>query len=362
MKKILILLLVIPLLSFSQERKTKEDKKVNYAFIPILMYNSSFGAQYGAMASSYFKLNSKDSISPASNIGFMGSYFQNDSYFSVLFSKMYYKEDNYRTKVGLGVANINFQTYLNINDIPPELYQNYDIDDDEVVVDYNTFSIFAYLEGTKKVYDNLFLGLRFVFSNKKTEFDTDNKPVEEVNLFGFGLASEYDDRDNVFNPNKGQNAKFNTFSFLEGFGSSDQYHKIEMQYNKYFSLSSKSVILLRAFGIISVGDVPFSGKNIVSRDDMRGYTNGKYRANQVYDIQTELRWNFYKKWGLVAFGGVAVATDDFSGTEYSGLLGSIGTGIRFKAIKSRNINIGVDVAKGKDDWGIYFRIGETFTK
>ncbi len=70
---------------------------------------------------------------------------------------------------------------------------------------------------------------------------------------------------------------------------------------------------------------------------------------------------FYKKWGMVAFGGLGIATDDFEGNNYSGILPSIGTGIRFKAIKSRNINIGVDIAKGKDDWGLYFRIGEAFT-
>ena len=65
---------------------------------------------------------------------------------------------------------------------------------------------------------------------------------------------------------------------------------------------------------------------------------------------------------MVAFGGVAVATDDFQGTNYSGLLPAIGVGVRFKAIKSKNINIGIDVAKGVNDWGLYFRIGEAFTR
>ncbi len=31
-------------------------------------------------------------------------------------------------------------------------------------------------------------------------------------------------------------------------------------------------------------------------------------------------------------------------------------------IPSRNINVGIDGALGKEDWGIYFRIGEAFTK
>jgi hypothetical protein len=65
---------------------------------------------------------------------------------------------------------------------------------------------------------------------------------------------------------------------------------------------------------------------------------------------------------MVAFGGAAIATDDFSGTNYSGLLPAAGVGIRFKFIPERNIKIGVDIAAGKDDWGLYFRIGEAFTR
>jgi len=49
------------------------------------------------------------------------------------------------------------------------------------------------------------------------------------------------------------------------------------------------------------------------------------------------------------------------GNNYSGILPSIVTGIRFKAIESRNIIIRIDIAKGKDDWDLYFRIGKAFT-
>jgi hypothetical protein len=122
-------------------------------------------------------------------------------------------------------------------------------------------------------------------------------------------------------------------------------------------------LVARFYGGAAVGDsIPFNGKNTVGRDDLRGYSDGRYRANQVYDIQAEYRWNFYKKWGMVAFGGVAIATDDFKGNNYSGLLPALGAGIRYMVIPKRKINIGIDVAVGKGDWGMYFRIGETFTR
>ena len=38
----------------------------------------------------------------------------------------------------------------------------------------------------------------------------------------------------------------------------------------------------------------------------------------------------------------------------------MGLGARYTAVKSTNMRFGVDVARGKDDWAFYFRIGESF--
>ena len=62
----------------------------------------------------------------------------------------------------------------------------------------------------------------------------------------------------------------------------------------------------------------------------------------------------------LGFGGVAASVDKPSQIAFKDLLPAIGVGIRFMAIPSEKINIGIDVAKGIDDWGIYFRIGEVF--
>jgi len=359
-----LLLLISPFFSQAQQgegqkedKKEKKDKKVNYAFIPIVMYNNSFGMQFGAMANAYFDLNKKDTISPASSVSFFGSVFTNKTVFVGLFNKFYFKEDRWRTKLGVGYGNIKFQTYFEYPIGIPGL------PDGGEFVDYQTQMTFIYGEGTRLVVDRLYLGLRLVYSSVNTQFDAALVPDEELNLFGFGLASEYDKRDNVLNPHIGFNTTLKTFSFYEALGSTDTYHKINLAFNKYFPLNDKVTILARFFADVALGEtVPFNGENVVGRDDLRGYSNGKYRSNQVYNIQSEYRWNFYKKWGMVAFGGVAIATDDFRGTNSSGLLPALGAGLRFKAIPSRNINIGIDLAVGKGDWGVYFRIGEAFLR
>ena len=361
--KLLLIAFLFSLLNvvFSQQEQAKNDstkKRIDFAVIPMVSFNNSFGGQIGVMANGYFDINKEDTISPTSMLGLFGSYFTNNTYFFGVISKNHFSEDRWRTRTILAYGNIEFQTYV---DVPGYIGET---EDGTVIIDYNTKVPFIYFSGMREIFNKIYGGIQVSYSQSKTIFNSDGIPVdiptETEHLFGFGLDSEFDSRDNIMNPHTGMNATLQTTSYLESLGSSSEYHKIKAAFNKFFNLNNKSILVARFFAVASIGDVPFSGQNIVSRDDMRGYSKGEYRAKQVYNIQTEYRWNFYKKWGMVAFGGLGIATDDFQGNNYSGILPSIGTGIRFKAIVSRNINIGIDVAKGKDDWGLYFRIGEAF--
>ena len=71
-------------------------------------------------------------------------------------------------------------------------------------------------------------------------------------------------------------------------GSSNTYTNLNIEANKYYNLKERNVVLLRFFGQIAVGDVPFAGQNTVGRDDLRGYSNGKNRAGQVYVLQVNI--------------------------------------------------------------------------
>ena len=344
---------------------TKKDKKVKKVIIPTITYNNSFKAILGFMASGFYKLKAKDTISPVSSSTLIGAYSTNDTWYVVQANKFYIKEDRFRSKLVGGFGSVNFQTFVDWSDIigglPPGIIP-VPPPGDGIFVEYNTKFQFVYLDFLARVYKKLYIGANIVYSHAFTKFDAPGDPNEEVNLFGFGFASEYDTRNNQFMPLNGFNGKFNTMSFLESLGSSSNYTNINIEYNKYFPQGERNTIVLRAYGQAAVGDVPFAGQNVVGRDDLRGYSNGKYRANQVYDIQSEYRHWFAKRWGYVAFGGVATAINNSSELSFDNLLPAVGGGIRFLAIPSSNISVGMDVAVGKDDWGLYFRIGEAFTR
>lgn len=109
-----------------------------------------------------------------------------------------------------------------------------------------------------------------------------------------------------------------------------------------------------------MGDVLFQQQLTIGGKDLRGYSSGKYRSDGVVDLQAEYRYNSFDRVGFVGFAGIATLCgsniDDYNWKAYLGA----GVGVRYKAFKKTKMNIGIDAAVGKEDWSVYFRIGEAF--
>lgn len=65
-------------------------------------------------------------------------------------------------------------------------------------------------------------------------------------------------------------------------------------------------------------------------------------------------WSTSKTWFVMDFGIFFLDQDN------GRLLPGVGTGIRFRAFPENNFSVGMDVAAGIGDWGLYFQIGEAF--
>ena len=62
----------------------------------------------------------------------------------------------------------------------------------------------------------------------------------------------------------------------------------------------------------------------------------------------------------VGFGGLASVFGSLNEEDDGTILPAIGTGIRFTADTETNLNVGLDIAFGRGDWGLYFKFGEAF--
>jgi len=330
------------------ETDTSEQSfKPRFAAIPIVNYDPSFEWNLAAMANVFFKPAASDTISPLSMAGAILGYTTNGSWYWAAYTKLYLDQDNYRTTLAYGDASINFQYY-------DELATSF--------VGYNSLHDVFYFEGQRRVYNRWFLGARYVNLKTKTKYEIEGETGDPAkqNMNNMGFVVSHDTRDNIYNPYHGDYMNLKTGHYFDALGSDFTFDKYEFDFTKFININDQKVVAARFAAFIAAGDVPFEGQFVVGRDDIRGYSNGKHRANQVYDIQAEYRWNFYKKWGAVAFGGIATAVDKPNEITWDGILPAAGVGIRYKAVPTEDINIGIDVAVGKDDWGIYFRIGEAF--
>ncbi len=340
--------LLSSLFSAAQDSSTAKPKKnFNFTVLPMVSFNLSKGFGIGLMSSAFYNLSKKDTVSPASMSSLVLRYSTNGSWFTVIGQRMYFNQDNWRVALGVGYFNNNFQTYT---DAPGT---------EDVVVPYNTKMKFVALVARRRVYKRLYAGASLQLGNAKTDFEDDSSTSTEARQNALGLNLLNDSRDNVYYPGKGIQASFSAVFFTSWLGNEIAFPRLSAYCNYYHSFSEKNIIAARLFTRFALGDsIPFVAESNIGGKDLRGYSSGQYRDAQVYDVQVEDRWNFYKKWGAVAFAGLAVTNSSSNG--FSSLLPAAGVGLRYRIIPARKVNVGIDVAVGKGDWGLYFRIGEAF--
>lgn len=349
MKKIILLsLILLPFIRLSaQDADTLNFWKkhdVQFAAMPMVNYDPSLGWNMAVMVNPFFRVSPSDTISPMSMAGAVLGYTTNKSWYWALYTRMYINKDNWRITAAYGDASINFQHY----------------DQTYGFIDFNSLNDLFLAEVQRRIYRRWYGGLRYI--NRKTVTTFEGFPdAQTVNMNNIGFVVALDSRKFIYNPQGGNYFNVKSSHYRNSWGSDFKYDNYDIDFNKFFLLNEDKVLAARIQSSIAAGDsVPFEGQNVVGRDDIRGYTDGKHRANQTYNIQAEYRWNFYKKWGAVFFGGVAIAVNQPNEMRFNNLLPGVGTGIRYMVVPDEKINLGIDVAFGKEDWGIYFRIAEAF--
>jgi len=344
---VFLLAFAVPLSLLAQEGK---EKRVSFAGIPMVDYNRSLGLKLGGSGMAFFPVSRADTISPPSQAGAFGMYTGNSSWGAGAFTRLFWSEGRYRFTGGGGVASVGFQ-YFDDQFLPGGGF-----------ISFNTGARFVTAEITRLVVSHLYAGVAGAFADVVTEFEIGDVPgdAERKNLNTVAIPLQWDTRDNVYNPAAGQYAVSRLTFSQPWLGSDYTYTTLSFTANGYRRLSPTGVLAGRLNMVLGLGDVPFEAQRVVGRDDIRGYSDGKYRGEQVYTAQAEYRRALVGRFGAVAFAGLALALNPGEEDSASPLLPGVGGGIRYLALPALGINVGFDAAVGRGDWGIYFRIGEAF--
>ncbi len=337
-------------MSAQEDTEAPEDssKEDNFDFVPVpyISYNRSVGAMLGALPMAMYKINPEDTISPSSITGLLGLYTTNDTWLVMTFSKLYFLEDRWRVVFAAATGTFNFQFF-----VADPINQH---------IDYGTDMVFAKIEVQRRVVEDLYFGFNYTYSEFVNQFEIAPGFDTTTTLQGVGAILTYDIRDNVYYPETGYLANLRYDTYPKAFDNLQTSQKITIDYQQFWSQGEKNVIAARAFGGFGIGDISFNQQFIVGNIDLRGYTQGTYRGDQMMAVQGEYRWNFYNKMSAVGFGGVASVFNSIN-SEFDGrLLPAVGVGFRYVVFEENHMNVGLDAAVGDGDWGIYFRIGEAF--
>lgn len=213
---------------------------------------------------------------------------------------------------------------------------------------------------------NFFLGSKLLWLQTKSAFDVTIKDtnlsfedIESSNV-GLSLIASYDSRDNTFTPNKGQDLELAIWRYDESLGGDYEYWNTTFKALSFHQLNPGLVLGLRLQTAAVSGRAPFYAYPWVS---LRGIPAMRYQGQQAGEIAAELRWDFSSRWAVVGFGGLgAVGPNDDPKTRIDQDIYSVGMGVRYFLMREMGLWLGIDVARGPDEWYPYITIGQAWDR
>ena len=88
----------------------------------------------------------------------------------------------------------------------------------------------------------------------------------------------------------------------------------------------------------------------------------RYQGEEIAQFETELRWQFWGRLSVLAFGGVGSAWNDFEHVDDSQSVIAGGAGMRYELASRYGLHMGVDVAGSRDTTAFYIQVGSAWMR
>lgn len=342
------------------------SRKSSFMPIPVLGYSQETGFEFGlgTLYSTY--MDRKDPLNRSSNFSVLGSISTKKQYNISIKSDIYTVKNKYHLMSELKFRRTPFNFY-GIGNNTLELNENKVLEDQ--------FKLF--LEAEKTLLPFTYTGISLGFEKYKY---TDKEPggpfSTDPNLQGkkggpvlfVGLSQSYDSRNSNNYPTKGFFGRI-TYQYAPNLFSESNYSasQIKVKASNFFPLAKQLVLGLNGiFYSIQSENTPFYLLPQLGNDEMmRGYYRGRFRDENLITAQTELRYRFSNRFGLVAFAGAGrvFKNGDFA---FKGLKPNFGGGARYFYDPEKGLSIRLDYGVGekapneKRQSGFYISLAEAF--
>jgi hypothetical protein len=351
------------------EKKKEEEKRGAIVAAPLPISSPALGSGIVPVVGYIFPFSKNDKVSPPSVVGGVGLFASGGSRLLALGGELYLKEDTYEITAGVGDGHLDYNFYGTGN-AAGEAGR-------KLAIKQSGEIFFG--EVLRRVKWKFFLGPRVWIGHSditpnlsKSDSDHPDLPPSSLNTSpdAIGVRLLRDTRPNRFYPTAGTlfDTSVNFFSASSTLGVTNPsrgkvytYQTYRIIFNKYASLSKKQVLAYNLYLCGTGGDAPFYGQCIFGvQNELQGYTAGRYIDRYMFATQLEYRLVLPKRFGLVGFGGVGEVAPSVGQFNYSNLLPSVGTGIRFLLDKKYHVNLRANIAEGKNGHTWSMGVGEDF--
>jgi hypothetical protein len=218
---------------------------------------------------------------------------------------------------------------------------------------------------------HLTVGLQYNFAKLRVApTDADTLPPflagrSVVNVIStIGPVVEFDGRDNIFTPDSGELVHGHVDWSDDWLGSDFRYGLIDTHFYGYLSLGKSWpdgknwVSGFRADWQQAIGHPPFYLRPFIN---MRGVPAARYQGRTTLLVENEQRWDFTRRWSVVVFGGLGKAFGGhYSKASDTQLVYGYGSGFRYLVVPKFKLRMGVDAARGPEDWAYYIIFGSAW--
>jgi len=332
----------------------------NYGFLPLPIIITEpavgYGGGVGLMFLSKPLPNAEDGLGRP-NISVAGGFgTENGTWGAFAGDMRYWLDEHLQTLVGLVYSSVNLKYYGIGND--PTLADN--------PLGYNLQPKGGTVRAKYRFDETrLWAGLNYAFASTEVTFDeppgTPAEPAfrHQSKVGGFTPSLTLDTRDNFFTPTRGTYVEGSAGFFSPAFGADQDFQRASLIAMQFIPLGSTVFLGLRVDTLASFGNEPFYLRPFIS---LRGAPALRYQGEEVAQIDTELRWQFWKRFSLVGFVGGGAAWNHFERFDSTQSIVTGGAGFRYEIARKYGIHIGLDVARGPDNTAVYIQIGNAWAR
>ncbi len=367
-----ILFMLIPTISLAQKKqKALRDTLDNaldvsyylnnlHGLLPIVSPITEPAIGYGAALAGLYFIPKKDTSVKKFRMpdiaAIAGGLTENGTWFAGAGYAGFWRKDHIRYRGVLAYADVNLKYYGKGGGIL-----------DKNPVDFGLKSYFLLQQAIFRLGESKFLlgGKYQLMKTTATFFDEIEHPkinpldIDLVNS-GIGLIAEYENFNNLLSPTKGLRVNLTYDQYLELLGGDRDFGRFTFFVNYYKPLiQNKWIAGFRLESQMAIGDVPFYMTPFVS---LRGVPAMRYQGELTALVETEQEVILAKRWSVVGFGGYGKAFKSIDELSNGSSAWNAGGGFRYLIARLFGLKMGLDVARGPEQWAVYVVFGSSWMK